>query len=223
MEQQKMTFERQITKTVRLNYLLYLPQDYDSHSNKRWPLILFLHGAGERGDDLEQVKTHGIPKIVEEVDDFPFITVSPQCPEDSLWSDHFEVLDALLKEIEENYRVDPGRIYLTGLSLGGYGSWHFATLYPKRFAAVVPICGGGMPMYGFPDRVSVLKDVPLWVFHGAKDETVPLEESQKLVDVLKRSGGNVRFTVYPDAEHDSWTRTYENPELYEWLLKQKRP
>ncbi|MEA3345698.1 MAG: prolyl oligopeptidase family serine peptidase [Chloroflexota bacterium] len=222
MKQQKMTFEKLVTKTVQLKYLLYLPQDYDGDSDTRWPLILFLHGAGERGDDLELVKIHGIPKIVEERDNFPFITVSPQCPKGSLWNDHFEALEALLREAEETYRVDPERIYLTGLSMGGYGSWHFATLHPKRFAAVVPICGGAMPMYGFPERVSVLKDVPIWAFHGAKDSTVPIEESQKLVDVLKEHEGNVRFTVYPDAEHDSWTRTYDNPELYEWLLQQRR-
>jgi len=217
-----MAFEQQITKTLYLDYFLYLPKDYDRCSDKKWPLILFLHGAGERGDDLEAVKKHGIPKIVAKDDAFSFIVVSPQCPENTLWGDHFEALDALLKEMGTTYSVDPDRVYLTGLSMGGYGSWHFATLYPNRFAAVVPICGGGIPMYGFPERVSVLKNVPIWVFHGAKDAVVPLEESQKMVDVLRESGSDIQFTIYPDAEHDSWTETYENPKLYDWLLSQRR-
>jgi predicted peptidase len=216
-----MTFETEIRKQVHLSYLLHLPEDYASDADERWPLILFLHGMGERGDDLELVKLHGIPKIVEERDDVPFIAVSPQCPDLTVWSDHVEALDALLREIEGRYRVDPERIYLTGLSMGGYGAWHMATLHPDRFAAVVPICGGGHVGHGFPERVAALKDVPVWAFHGAKDPVVPLGESQKLVDVLKESGGNVRFTVYPDAEHDSWTRTYDNPELYDWLLEQR--
>jgi len=221
MRQQSMTFEMEIRKKVHLDYLLYLPDGYAGDSQSRWPLILFLHGMGERGDDLDLVKLHGIPKVVDERDDFPFIALSPQCPEETTWRDQVEALDGLLREIEQRYRVDPDRIYLTGLSMGGYGAWDLATVYPDRFAAVVPICGGGHVAYGFPERVAVLKDVPVWAFHGAKDPVVPLEESQKLVDVLRESGGNVRFTVYPDAEHDSWTRTYDNPDLYDWLLEQK--
>jgi predicted peptidase len=215
-----MTFEKEIRKSVHLDYLLHLPDDYGSDTDQRWPLILFLHGMGERGDDLDLIRVHGIPKVVEERDEFPFITVSPQCPDDFVCHDQVGALDALLAEVEERYRVDPRRIYLTGLSMGGFGAWYLATLHPDRFAAVVPICGGGHEMYGFPERVAVLEDVPIWAFHGAKDPVVPLKASQALVDVLKEKGGNVRFTVYPDAEHDSWTRTYDNPELYEWLLEQ---
>jgi predicted peptidase len=207
---------------VRLDYLFSLPSAYDDTPDKKWPLILFLHGAGERGDNLDDLKVNGIPKIVEARDDVPFITVSPQCPENSLWNDHIEALDALLIEVEETYRVDPDRRYLTGLSMGGFGSWFFATLYPDRFAAVVPICGGTWPLYGFPERIKILKNVPIWAFHGAKDPVVPLEASQQLVNVLEAHDGNVRFTVYPEAEHDSWTETYDNPELYDWLLKQRR-
>lgn len=222
MPQQAYTLDTQIVRDIRLPYLLFLPNGYEANSEQTWPLILFLHGAGERGDDLNLVKIHGIAKVVEQREDCPFIVVSPQCPKDSWWSDHIEALDALLNEITATYAVDIDRTYLTGLSMGGYGAWHLATLYPERFAAVVPICGGGPWFLGFPDRVCALKDVPVWAFHGAKDDTVPLRESELMVTTLKACGGNVRFTVYPDAGHDSWTQTYDNPELYEWLLKYSR-
>jgi predicted peptidase len=214
-KQKSMSFETQVVKTVKLNYLLYLPKDYGKDKEQKFPLIMFLHGAGERGDDLEKVKIHGIPKIVEQKDDFPFIAVSPQCPEDSWWDT--DALKALLDEIVAKYEVDPDRVYLTGLSMGGYGSWALGIAYPNKFAAIVPICGGGDEK-----KVAVLKDVPIWVFHGAKDSVVPLAQSEKMVNALKEAGGNVQFTIYPEADHDSWTATYDNPELYEWLLKQKR-
>ncbi len=222
MGQQAHTFEAQVEKRVRLDYLLFLPKDYGKQPQKRWPLILFLHGAGERGEDIELVKVHGIPKVVEQQEDLPFIVVSPQCPANSWWSAHVEELDMLLSEVTASYAVDTDRLYLTGMSMGGYGTWHLTALYPKRFAAIAPICGGGPWFLGYPERVSVLKDVPVWVFHGAKDPVVPLDESQRMVDVLKAVDGNVRFTVYPDAEHDSWTETYDNPELYEWFLQHTR-
>jgi predicted peptidase len=107
--------------------------------------------------------------------------------------------------------------------MGAYGAWYWSTMYPNRFAAVVPICGGGNPAHGFPDRVCALKNVPVWAFHGANDDIVPLSETQMLVETLKECGGNVRLTVYPDSGHDSWTETYNNPELYDWLTAQKRP
>jgi len=214
-KQKSMSFETQVVKTVKLDYLFYLPKDYGKDKDKKFPLILFLHGAGERGDDLEKVKVHGIPKIVEQRDDFPFIAVSPQCPEKSWWE--IDALKALLDEIIDKYAVDPDRVYLTGLSMGGFGSWSLGIAYPDKFAAIVPICGGGDE-----EEVAILKDVPIWVFHGAKDGTVKLEQSEKMVNALKEAGGNVKFTVYPEANHDSWTETYDNPELYEWLLQQKR-
>ncbi|MBI1924098.1 prolyl oligopeptidase family serine peptidase [Candidatus Poribacteria bacterium] len=216
MGQQAHTFEAQITKTVRLNYLLFLPKGY-GEAEKKWPVILFLHGAGERGDDVELVKKHGIPKIVEQREDFPFIAVSPQCPQDSWWTSEVDALNALLDKIVAKYAVDKDRIYLTGLSMGGYGTWRLATEYPERFAAIAPICGGGAP-----EKACVLKEMPVWVFHGAKDTVVKPEESEKMVEALKACGGDVRFTFYPDANHDSWTQTYDNPELYEWFLKHTR-
>lgn len=219
MGQQARTFEKQIVKTLRLDYLLFLPRGYNEAPAKEWPLILFLHGAGERGDDLERVKKHGIPKIVESRPEFPFVAVSPQCPEASWWPLQFEALTALLDEIVSAYSVDTRRIYLTGLSMGGFGAWHLAVAHPDRFSAVAPICGG---FNGSPRAVSILKDVPVWAFHGAKDTTVPLEQQEKIVEVLQECGGDIRFTVYAEAGHDSWTQTYNNPELYEWFLEHTR-
>jgi len=222
MAQTACLLETRVTKSLRLPYLLHLPDTYAAEPERTWPLILFLHGVGERGDDLALVKNHGIAKVVEEREDLPFICVSPQCPADTWWSDHIEALDALLNEITSAYGVDTERICLTGLSMGGYGAWHLAVTYPDRFAAVVPICGGGFLFHGFPERVCTLKDVPVWAFHGAKDDVVPLRESEVLINELKGCGGDVRFTVYPDAAHDSWTQTYDNPELYSWLLARSR-
>ncbi len=180
-----------------------------------WPLLLFLHGAGERGDDLDLVKKHGPPMLIEQGQEFPFIVVSPQCPTNRRW-EPFE-LATLLDEIVEKYQVDEDRIYVTGLSMGGFGTWSLAAYQPDRFAALAPICGGGEPI-----MARLLRPIPTWVFHGAKDPIVPLERSTAMVEAIKAAGGDVKFTIYPDAGHDSWTESYANPELYEWLLQQKR-
>ncbi len=211
-EQISKSFQKTITKKVETNYLIYLPENYGK-SDKKWPLLLFLHGAGERGSDINLVKKHGPPKLIAEGKNFPFIVVSPQCPLNQRWS--VDVLISLLDEIEKDYNVDLSREYLTGLSMGGYGTWQLATAYPDRFAAVVPICG-----WGDNFEICKLKNVPMWVFHGAKDKVVPVEAEKKMVDSLKGCGGNVRFTIYPDAGHDAWTETYNNPELYDWMLNQ---
>jgi predicted peptidase len=223
MTQSAHTFVSQITRTVSLAYLLSLPRGYDASGPKRWPLILFLHGSGERGNDLQLLRKHGIPRIVEEQEDFPFIALSPQCPRDCWWSDHIEALGQLIDEVISRHPIDTSRVYLTGLSMGGYGAWHLAMTYPQRFAALVPICGGGVCFTPLADRLGALKDVPTWVFHGAQDTIVPLHESELMVEMLRTRGGNVRLTVYPDAPHDSWTRTYSDPRLYDWLLSQSRP
>jgi predicted peptidase len=208
---------RQMDKqvSVRLKYLLYLPEGYDKDPDKKWPLILFLHGAGERGDNLEKVKIHGPPKLVEHGRKLPFIVVSPQCPADSWWEP--VSLNALLDEVQDRYRVDPDRIYVTGLSMGGFGTWDLATRYPERFAAIAPICGGGNKLL-----VGRIKSVPVWAFHGDADPVVPVKRTDEMVEALKRAGGNVKYTCYPGVQHDSWTATYNNPELYEWFLSHKR-
>jgi len=212
--QRPLTMKRKITKTVACDYLLALPEGYPK-AQKKWPLMLFLHGAGERGDSLDLVKKHGPPKLADQGKKLPFIVVSPQCPANEWWS--VEVLDALLNEVVSGYKVDEGRITVTGLSMGGYGTWNLAIAFPGRFAAIAPICGGGNPL-----DACKLKNVPVWVFHGAKDPVVPLKSSQDMVNALKACGGNVQFTVYPEADHDSWTATYDNPEFWDWMLKQKR-
>ncbi|MEJ5258862.1 MAG: prolyl oligopeptidase family serine peptidase [Anaerohalosphaeraceae bacterium] len=205
--------ERKVTLT--LDYLLYLPPDYEQKDS--WPLLVFLHGAGERGSDLNRVKAHGPAKLVEQGRDFPFVIVSPQCPEGQWWPVLGREVLALIDEMLERYKIDPDRVYLTGLSMGGYGTWAIASAWPERFAAIAPICGGGRPF-----TAANLKKVPVWAFHGAKDPVVPLSESQQMVDAVNRAGGKAKLTIYPDAEHDSWTQTYDNPELYQWLLSHRR-
>jgi predicted peptidase len=214
-EQIANTFSKKVTKMVECKYLLYLPADYEK-DKKKWPLIMFLHGAGERGDNLNLVKKHGPPKMIAEGKSFDFIVVSPQCPNDLWWPEQTDTLINLLDEIEKKYRVDTDRVYLTGLSMGGFGTWTLAEKYPQRFAAIAPICGGSEQY-----AASRLKKVPVWAFHGAKDKLVPVERSQEMVDAVKKAGGDVKLTIYPEAEHDSWTQTYNNPELYEWFLSHR--
>ena len=198
-------------------YWLYLPEDYESKADARWPLMLFLHGAGERGPDLEKVKIHGPPKLVAQGKQFPFVIVAPQCKQGGWW-DATE-LSGLLDTIEREYRIDDERIYVTGLSMGGYGTWSLAMRESRRFAAIAPICGGGNVLAaGYTQSIQV----PTWCFHGAKDNVVPPSASQAMVDVLKAGKVEVIYTVYPDAGHDSWTETYNNPKLYEWLLSHRR-
>lgn len=206
-------------KRIDLNYYLYLPNDYDK-TDKPYPLILFLHGAGERGntiEDLHRVLIHGIPQYIKNHPDFPFIVVMPQCPTYSYWPIQVENLKVLLDSILNQYRVDRSRIYLTGLSMGGYGTWYMAYQFPDLFAAIAPVCGGGIPSAA--DR---LTHIPIWVFHGAKDTVVPVQESEWMVERIRNAGGNIRFTVYPDIGHDSWVPAYNNNELYEWFLSHQR-
>jgi predicted esterase len=201
--------------TIKLDYLLYLPDEYNSSTDLKWPLILFLHGAGERGDSLDLVKRHGPPKLVDEGQDFDFIIVSPQCPARQWWS--ADVLIHLLDEVISKYRIDEDRIYLTGLSMGGFGTWEIASKYPQRFAAIAPICGGGDPELAWN-----MRHIPVWVFHGAKDNVVSVALSEAMVESLKKYNNQVKFTVYPEANHDSWTETYNNPELYNWFLQHSK-
>ncbi|QBD81636.1 phospholipase [Ktedonosporobacter rubrisoli] len=217
--QQAYTFHRHNHPTHSLRYLLYLPKEYDEVETERWPLVLFLHGAGERGSNLDLVTRHGPPKLIKEGQKFPFIVVSPQCPYNERWitPSHLDTLAALIDEIEHNYAVDPERIYVTGISMGGFGTWSLAIANPQRFAAIVPICGGGDP-----SQVCAIRHLPVRAFHGAKDNVVPLKRSQEMVEALQACHGNAQLTIYPDATHDSWTQTYDSPQLYMWLLEQRR-
>lgn len=207
--------EKEIKLTLKADYLLFLPADYGQDPARKWPVIVFLHGAGERGSDLDRVKVHGPPKIVEHKKDFPFVVISPQCPEEQWWDP--EIVVALLDEVGGGYAIDADRVYLTGLSMGGFGTWETAIRYPDRFAAIAPICGGGSKY-----QVRRIRHVPTWVFHGDRDDAVPVAASIEMVDALKAAGGDVQFTRYPEAGHDSWTETYNNPKLYDWFLSHKR-
>ncbi|MFG0333923.1 MAG: dienelactone hydrolase family protein [Maioricimonas sp. JB049] len=207
--------ELKVQLPIELSYLLYLPENYEEQD--KWPLMLFLHGAGERGQNLDLVKVHGPPKLISQGKQFPFIVVSPQCPEGRWWESLELVL--LLDEIVQRYNVDEDRIYVTGLSMGGFGTWRLAFVQPDRFAAIAPICGGGETYWTRRGRFS---NLPIWAFHGAKDSVIPAGRSEEMVNAIRREWGNAWLTIYPDDNHDSWTENYNNPELYEWLLSHRR-
>jgi pimeloyl-ACP methyl ester carboxylesterase len=204
--------EKQFTKEIK--YLFYLPEDYGKDTIVKWPLILFLHSAGERGDDLSKVKAVGIPKLIENGKKFQFIVVSPLVPYGENWNPDY--LNWILRDIMANYEVDEDMIYLTGLSMGGFGTWETAQKYPGIFAAIAPVCGVGDPTQAWK-----LRHTPVWIFHGAKDPVIPVKNSIIIADSLKQYN-NVKLTIFPNAEHNLWAETYDNDELYKWFLEHKR-
>jgi predicted peptidase len=207
---QRKTFDRQ--GKTKIEYLLYLPPGYD-RDDKPVPVVLFLHG---KGDKLARMERFGLPKQVERKKEGRFILAAPEAPGGRGWNPRD--LAPLLDELEAKHRVDKDRVYVTGLSMGGFGTWSLAAAYPDRFAAIIPICGGG-----FPGSAKKIKDLPIWVFHGVKDDVVPIARSEAMVEALEKAGAkNVKFTKYSDAKHDSWTATYRDPKVWEWLLSQKR-
>jgi predicted peptidase len=201
-------------RDVTLRYLLYLPSDYDGRPAEKWPLVLFLHGAGERGDDIEKVKIHGPPKLVSQGKTFPFVLVSPQVPTGGRWN--ADELAKLLDELTNTYRIDLQRLYVTGLSMGGSGTWSLVAACPDRFAAAMPLCGRG-------DLAAVdkLAKTPIWVLVGAKDREQTVQNCQEMATSLAKAGCEGRFTLYFELPHDCWTVTYNNPETYEWLLSHR--
>jgi predicted peptidase len=222
-------FHRTVKKTLDCQYLLFLPRDYAARREERWPLLLFLHGAGERGTNVWRTDIHGPAKYIATHPDFPFILLTPLCPSNQVWSS--ETLCGLLDEAAKKYRIDTNRVYLTGLSLGGFGVWDLALARPERFAAVIPIAGGASDLpivlartgYASPEQTAALKSLAFWAFHGAQDTVVAPNESERMITALKRLGvTEAKLTVYPDATHNSWERTYNNPEIYDWLLQHKR-
>ena len=216
------------SEKAQRNYLLFLPANYGKDPQQQWPLILSLHGSGTRGKNIDLLKFEALPQILEFTPDYPSIVISPQLTgedNDDFWLREkvAESVFLLLDEIQSTYSVDPKRIYLTGISIGGNGTWVYGLQNPDRFAALVPVMGFYGDTSGFyvPENICDLKDVPVWAFHGAKDPIVPLEAEEDIVNALKACGGNIQFTVYPDGDHDISGRVYNNnPELLEWLLAQ---
>lgn len=196
------------------HYLTFLPEHYSSR--KHWPLVLFLHGRGERGDDPQLVKKHGLPKLADEGRCYPFVLIAPQCPKGRTWSVDF--LESVLDDVLGRYRVDAARVVLTGISMGGNGAWRWAIRRPDRFAALIPIAA-----WGDGRKISRLGRLPVWAFHGARDHAVPLQKGKAMVSALKQAGGRIKFTVYKTADHvETWQRAYASDGLMRWTLKQRR-
>lgn len=207
-------------KTDNLNdrFWLYLPERYANRDGKL-PLIIYLHGSSRRGRDIEKVKANGLPPVLDTKADFDFVVASPQALSNHPWQECWRPDDLilLLDHLLAEYRIDPERVYLTGLSMGGYGTWACIGKHADRFAAAVPICGGGDPEWA-----PAMGPLPIWAFHGEEDHVVPIRRSREMVEAVERSGGNARLTSYPGVGHDSYTQTYANPELYQWLLQQQK-
>jgi predicted peptidase len=220
----------------KLRYIMQPPAGTKPKAG--WPLMLFLHGYGECGNDIQIVKKHGPPKLIDKFDSLSTcVIVSPQCPKNSWW--RTDALKALVDQvIAERRDIDTTRLYITGLSMGGYGTWSFVSRHPNYFAAAVPICGGGDPFalpsnrpgskIGItnefdPKGLKRAKDLPIWAFHGAKDGSVPIKETKILVESLKAAGSTkVKFTAYKDAGHvAAWQKAYNDPELWKWFFLQE--
>lgn len=211
-------FNGQSTKTVKFNYLRYLPADYQADTEKRWPFILFLHGMGERGHDFDLLRKYNVLPIVEaEMPDFPAIIVSPQCPALSTWIHQLDALSAFLDELENTLAIDPQRIYVMGYSMGAEGAWELLAHNPQRFAAAVPICG-----ITRPELAPLHHHIPTWIFHGAVDDVVPMKYSDQMYDALRLLDANVQYTIYHSSGHLISETVYRQTDLYEWLFKQVR-
>jgi len=224
----------------RLQYLLQTPLEDKKKPQAGWPLLLFLHGYGECGNDIGMVKKHGPPKLTGQFDSLAnCVIVSPQCPRKSWW--RVEVLKELVEEVvRQQGNIDPNRLYVTGLSMGGYGIWSFISHYPNFFAAAIPICGGGNPFHLPANRPPIksgiknefkleglkkARDLPIWAFHGTKDHSVPIKETEMLIGLLREAGSTqVRFTSYPGTGHvAAWQKAYNNPKVWAWLFTKKNP
>jgi DNA-binding beta-propeller fold protein YncE/predicted esterase len=212
--------QQEVYDPASLNYLLFMPRSAAAVVDGKYPLIISLHGIGESGSDLWKVKGEGLPQILDGKNDFPFIVVSPQCPSSTEWYyDRTDIkINRLIDSVIARYPVDTNRIYLTGLSMGGIATLDMAIRYTYRFAAIIPIAFRTEPGW----NICALKDMPVWAFHGKLDPVIPFDVAQGVINSLISCGGNPTFTVYPDLYHDSWTRTYANQAIYDWLLTKKK-
>ena len=198
------------------NYIQYLPKDYDE--SKKYPLVFYLHGAGERGDDLDLIAKNGYMRYVKnDGKEYPFILVAPQCPGNKYWGCFTESLLAFLDEVCATLPIDMDRVYLTGLSMGGTGTWMVAMAAPERFAAIAPICGSGIYWYG-----EVLVDTPILMYHGDCDDVVPIGESINMLNSINKRGGNAQLKICYGLGHNAWDIAYDGDELTEWLLSHKK-
>ena len=210
-----------ISKTMDVNgvqrrYVVYVPHGY--RPDNEWPLIVFLHGMGERGDDGMLQTEVGIGRAIRRHPDwFPCLVVMPQCPNDVLWYKAFDEIHATLAKTREEYHVDPGRIYLTGLSMGGFATWMYGAQRLDVFAALMPICGGGRT-----EDAEALAEVPIRAFHGADDTKVPPALSRRMVEAVKRAGGDIKYTEFLGVEHNSWDPAYDDRANIKWLLRQRK-
>ena len=213
--QHKQTFSGEVRKPFDGQFLLYLPKGFSQHSAAKYPLLIFLHGSGESGMDIENVKKHGPPEFLDDRPDFPFIVASPQAPYPPRGFDP-EELTILLNQLLQRLPIDKDRVYLTGFSMGGHGTYLWASVHPEIFAAIAPVSGVARP-----EQACGLRSIPIWAFHGAEDETVKLENAEAGVNAIKECGGDIKFTVYPDVGHSS-DAAYADPQLYQWFLEHRR-
>ena len=222
MKPEAQNFQTILPRTYTLPYWLFLPKNYGDET-RTWPLLLYLHGASSRGDDIQSVLASGLPAIASSRDDFPFVLVCPQCPADTWWSDQIAGLDILLKDIADRYRIDQKRVLLTGSSMGGFGVWHMGAVFPDRFAGLVPLCGGGAWFYGFPERARSIANTPVWAFHGSEDPIIPVRESAALVKQVQDAGGNAQLEIIEGGGHDIWRQVYQRSDVFQWMLDRQLP
>lgn len=195
---------------------LDLPEGY-AQRREPWPLLVFLHGSGERGTDLAKVRVHGPPKHIDNGSQrYPLILASPQLAEGQSWQP--QRLQAMLRALQKDWAIDPKRVYATGLSRGGAGVWDWGCAHPETLAALAPVCG-----YGDPSKVAVLRDMPIRAYHGDADTVVPLARQQLLVDAVRAAGGKPELIVYPGLGHNAWDPAYQDASLLPWLLSHSRP
>jgi len=207
----------QVSVPETLEYFLYYPPDYPEQTDKDFPLLLFLHGGGESGASLDMVRKNGLPKLVSEGAEFPFLILAPQNPHKKQWWNVRAVM-ALLKKVVSDNRVDRSRIYLTGLSRGGNACWELATQFPDTFAAMAVVCG----MTPVPYAHWIDRNLAMWVFHGTEDPVIPFSESREMVEKLQEMGYDVKLTAYEGVGHNSWERAYKEEGLYDWFLEHSR-
>lgn len=223
-------------KGETLNYRLMVPKDYSPSGTEKYPLVLFLHGAGERGDDNTKQLVHETKEFATDTNrqKFPCFVIAPQCPDGKKWTEvdwsadthkqpeeesiSLKLTRELMASLEKEFRIDTKRLYVTGLSMGGYGTWDMISRTPDLFAAAIPICGGADEA-----QAERLTKLPIWVFHGDKDTVVKPERSRRMIEAIKKAGGDPKYTEYPDVDHDSWSQTYSNPDVTAWLFAQRKP